>query len=381
MYCVTLYTSIIFNYENLLGMTGTTPSIEIPLAGGMDGFTFGSRKSWPEYDLHTANVFFKNIPTELQAITYKGQFVAFRSKDYYVFPHEDIFATLHPIMEQLGGKIADRPLGDKKDRFTIVYGQNQKANVEANYITFEGKKIYKGTQLRANYKFDDEKFDVTGNGDIVHFGTTITNAIDGTMSMGISPFSERLVCTNGMMHLATAVQISEGIVQKMLKKNTALENNVAISNHVKTIMETSKSFDELMHKIKTERMTHLTKIPVEWITSRIYLIKESISLFKERYRQMTELVISQKQAELIATKMPKRLVDTLQWMEVKETTNDVKTADGTKQVTETKVVLKDPVKQWKAFNDITENLTHVDRAFRSKAWQYKKLDRILVTTV
>ena len=356
-------------------MTGTDPIVN-PLTEGKNfGFRFTEKKSWPEHDLHSYNVFHGSRPTNLQAIVYKGNFVTFRSKDYYVFPHEDLFAEIHPVMEELGGKIQYSGVQNKS--FSMVYGKNHKAELEANYKYFNGKKYYIATQVRANYVFDDEKFDVTGKGDVVKFGTTIENAIDGTMSMRISPYSFRQICSNGMMHMQSVVQISENILQNMMRKHQTVENAPLIQKHMEQVMQDSKSFDDLITKIKKDRMTHMTKIPVEWIRSRIYLIKESVDLFKQRYREMTELFVTQQQAESIAARLPKRLTDALEWIEVKEEEQDVKVEGKTIKQMRRSVKL-DQTKQWKAFNDITENLTHVERAFQSKAYAYKQLDKILV---
>jgi hypothetical protein len=340
------------------------------------GFEYRPKEQWSDYDLQTYSVFFRGNPTNMQAIVYKGNFVVFRSKDYYVFPHEDIFATLHPVMEQLGMRNLSAHIPEHR-RFTLAYGQNQKAEVESSYKVFNGKKIYTGAQLRATYEFKDEKFDVTGHGDIVQFGATIENTLDGTMSMRISPYSYRQVCSNGAMHLATVAEISQKILQNLRNKFANVDGSL-IRQQMDTIMQESRSFDDLVSRIKKERMTHLTKIPVEWITSRIYLIKESVTGFKQRYREMTDLLVTQQQAELIAERMPKRLVDSLEWLDVKKEKVDVKTAEGTKTKMETEIRITGKPTQWKAFNDITENLTHVERAFHSKSYAYKQLDAILV---
>lgn len=346
-------------------------------SGNIEGFEFKPRESWQNYNLHTNNVFFKGIDTGLQAIVYKGNFVAFRSKHYHVFPHEDIFVTLDPVMAALNGE----PLTEKiesRNRFEMVYGNNKKITVEADWKKSGGKTVVYGTKVRSEFIFKDEKFDVTGTGDVVQFGATIGNDISGEGSLYISPYSWRQTCKNGMMHLSSVVEISEKIVQNLMLKKEGLADVQGIRTQMQNIMEESKSFDDLMTKIKKERMSHVTKIPVEWISNRVHLLKESAKLFKERYRQMTEMIVSQEQAELIAKTMPKRLTEKLDWMEVKENEIDVKTADGMKKAIERIVTMKTVPTQWKAFNDITEDLTHVERAFDSRTKHYRQLDQILV---
>ncbi len=353
----------------------STLSLTNPISEGYNfGFTFQDHESWEDYDLHTKSVILDGKPTGQQAIVYKGNFISFRSKNYKVFPHEDLFATIDPIMEELGAEPHNR---NTKDSFTMVYGKNKQANIEANHKTFNGKKYYIGSQVRANYTFKDEKFDVTGDGDIVEFGTTIENAIDGSMSMKIMPYSLRQVCSNGMMHRSSVVSISESIIANLLKKHGDL-NSERLKAQMDSIMETSKSFDDLMHRVKSDRMTHLTKIPKEWITSRIYLMKESAQMFKERYRQMTEMIVTQEQAEAIARRLPVKIVDNLDWLDVKSHKVDT-VINGEKQVVNHKDVTLKNITQWNAFNDITEPLTHdTGRAFYPKSEAYNALDRILV---
>lgn len=349
----------------------------LPSGSSIQGFEFKPRQSWDGYNLHTNNVFFQGADTGMQAIVYKGNFVAFRSKHYHVFPHEDIFVTLDPVMAALNGE----PLTEKinvESRLSMVYGNNKRITVEADWKKEGGKKIIYGTKVRSEFIFKDEKFDVTGDGDFVQFGATIGNDISGQGSLYISPYSWRQTCKNGMMHLSSVVEISEKIIKDLMLKKENLADVAGISAQIESIMESSKSFDELARKIKKERMSHVTKIPVEWISNRVHLLKESAKLFRERYREMTEMIVSQEQAELIAKNMPKRLTETLDWMEVKEEETDVKTANGMQKAMQRIVTMKTVPTQWKAFNDITENLTHVERAFDSRTKHYRQLDQILV---
>lgn len=349
----------------------------LPSGSSIQGFEFKPRQSWDGYNLHTNNVFFQGADTGMQAIVYKGNFVAFRSRHYHVFPHEDIFVTLDPVMAALNGE----PLTEKinvESRLSMVYGNNKRITVEADWKKEGGKKIIYGTKVRSEFIFKDEKFDVTGDGDFVQFGATIGNDISGQGSLYISPYSWRQTCKNGMMHLSSVVEISEKIIKDLMLKKENLADVAGISAQIESIMESSKSFDELARKIKKERMSHVTKIPVEWISNRVHLLKESAKLFRERYREMTEMIVSQEQAELIAKNMPKRLTETLDWMEVKEEETDVKTANGMQKAMQRIVTMKTVPTQWKAFNDITENLTHVERAFDSRTKHYRQLDQILV---
>lgn len=342
------------------------------------GFTFKPKQDWHEYDLHTYHVMHENRPTDLQAIVYKGNFITFRHKNYFVFPHETIFETLDPVLDYMNGQPLSEHIA-KQDHFELVYGNNRRVTVEADYRVHNGKHVVRGTTIRSTYLLDTGKFDVTGDGDIVRFGATLGNSIDGTGSLYISPFSERQVCSNGMMHLATVAQISEGVIANMLKKREGLDQLAQIQSHIQTIVEESKNIDDVFTRIKKERMSHMTRIPVEWITSRLYLIKESITSFKTRYRQMTEMIVSAEQAEKIDLNLPVRLVDKLDWLEVKKVDKEIKHRDGSVSIVKVpEIKMTHEVSQWKAFNDITEDLTHTARAFDSRTKHYKTVDEILV---
>lgn len=336
-------------------------------------FDYRIKDNWSDYDLQTYTQYYDQKPTNLQAVTYKGNFIAFRNINYHVFPHEDLFATIHPVMEKLGGVI--QKTRNENASFSFVYGKNQKADIEANHKYFNGKKYYLASQVRANYTFADERFDVTGSGDIVNFGVSVANAIDGTMSLSISPYSFRQTCSNGALHVASAVMIGEHAVQRLMKQNNIAEPNVVLQNAIESAGEVAKSYDDLVARLKKERMTHMTEIPLTWITNRLYLIKEATDLFKEKYRNMTKLFVTQRQAEEIARTLPKRLVDELEWMHVQNITQDI----NGKQVETQVVKLDNHVSRWGAFNDITENLTHVQRAFASRTKAYHALDAILVS--
>lgn len=346
-------------------------------SSNVDGYVFTPKQDWQEYDLRTYNVSFNGVDTGLQAIDYKGQHVAFRSKHFKVYPHEEIFVTLDPVMSAIKGE----PLSETveiKNSFKMVYGQGKSITAEADFFKTGGRTVIRGAKIRSAFIFKDEKFDVTGNGDVVNFGAEIDNNIGGGSALRISPYSWRQVCKNGAMHLQSAVEISEGIIQQWMLKKDNLASIQGVGQQLEAIMDASKSFDDLAQRLKKERMSHITKIPSEWIASRVYLIKESAALFRQRYREMTEMFVSHEQALEIAKAMPKRLVDKLDWMEVKEQEVDVKTQEGFKKALETVVNLKTVPSQWKAFNDITEDLTHVMRAYDSKTKHYTQLDKILV---
>jgi len=342
-----------------------------------NGFLYTARQNWKEYDLQTYDQFYAGRATDLQAVIYKGNFIAFRNKNFHVFPHEDLFKVIDPVMKELCGVIQDQSFRNHTQPFSFVYGENKKALVEANYKFFEGKKYYLASQVRANYVFENEKFDVTGYGDIIKFGVNVANGIDGGLSMQISPYTYRQVCQNGMLHASSMVQIHESIIQNLMKKTT-FQDLTVVNAEIKTAFEETKSFDDLLSRIKKERMSHMTEIPLAWIKSRLYLIKESTQLFKQRYRRMTELFMNIQQAEQIAKTMPKRLVDKLEWLEVKTSDIEEKTATGVKVKKQHEVKLKEKVSQWRAFNDITEDLTHTQRAFESRTNAYRNLDKIMV---
>lgn len=342
------------------------------------------QNSYPEYNLFTKKLSYitesgKKSYIDYNAIFYRGHHIAFRHKNFYPYPHEQILETIDPQLEELG--LINRIPAKEQSSFRMAYGKNKYADVESNFKSVDGVKLQIGSQIRANYTFkaQEDKFDVTGNGDFVIFGATIENGIDGHLSLRIIPFSEREVCTNGMTHQASAMEISENIVQKLRNKNADVnfEKDLALKG-LQEIMEKSKNFDDLSHAIKNERQTHLKKFPTAWVRSRIYLVKESANDFKESYRKMTDMIITQKQAEQLAKVMPKRMLDNLEWMNVREEIVEERINGEMVQKEKTIVNLVPNTNQWNAFNDMTFDLTHNARAFASRTKHYHSLDTILV---
>lgn len=348
------------------------------------------RQSWAEYNLHSKDMYFttaegSRVPTEYQGIFYRGKFIAFRHKNYHVYPHEQVFQTCDPVLKELGLVMKNPP--KEQSGFSMAYGKEQFAKVESNFKNVTDEKSGKRVrvqiagQIRATYVFDgrDEKFDVTGDGkNVVQFGVELENGIDGHMALRMSPYSFRQVCENGMMHKASVMEISESIMQNLRNENKDVFSSEKIMQQVGEIMQGAKTFDEIAHKIKNERMTHLQSYPTNWIRARLYLINEQKDLFKQRYREMTELITSQRQAELLVKTMPKRMIDELDWLEVKEREVDETINGQVVSKTVKDVIIPKPTTQWDAFNSITFDLTHKARAFQSRSTHYGNLDKILV---
>ena len=357
--------------------------------------------SYPEYNLFTKRLSYmsesgKRTDLDYNAIFYRGHHIAFRHKNFYPYPHEQVLQTIDPQLEELG--LINRRPSKEQSTFRMAYGKNKYADVESNFKSVGGVRVPVSGQVRANYVFkaQEDKFDVTGNGDFVIFGATLENGIDGHLSLRIIPFSEREVCTNGMTHQASAIEISENIVSRLRNSNADIdfEKDLAMKG-LKEIMEKSKNFDDLTHAIKNERQVHLKKFPTAWVRSRMYLVKESANDFKESYRKMTDMIITQKQAEQLARAMPKRMLDKLgqsdadkpsrkkigKWMDVKTETVEERINGEMVQKEKTIVNLVPNTNQWDAFNDMTWDLTHNGRAFASRSKHYHSLDTILVPRV
>jgi hypothetical protein len=313
--------------------------------------------------LATHNVFHKSLQLPYQAIFYKGEFVRFAGQHYYVFPHEDVLEQVLPILSHFGE--VEFPTGQRTNHdLTLVHGKKTKVSVEANTTRYGG--IVRATQVRVNFTWD--KFD-PGDGKQVDFGGSIVNSIDGTLAFSIMPYSYRQWCENGMVHAESVREISANVIKAIVKEPSELLKE-QIQRVTKQTEEVATSFEDL----KKLRIIHNRKFPIETIANYLSAIKGSIDSLKERYREMTEMVISDKQAKLIAQRMPTKLTDKLDWLEVSEV-RDNKTD---KLIGHTGKLL-DVIGQYKGFNDITYELSHnTDRAFLSSQYSYGQLDKILV---
>jgi hypothetical protein len=323
--------------------TSMIPPLVEPKVQQIGDFGYKLKDTWADYNLHTYDMSFNGVATNTQAIFYQGRFVRFAGKHYHVFPNESLLSVIDPIMEQFKAR---RVGGPEKGGFELVYGKNKSAKFESNYVYQQGEKKYVGTKIRANYVFD--KFDVTGNGDVVEFGVTLANSIGGDMSLQISPYSLRQVCTNGMMHTASVMEISDSVLQNVVKKNPELDQTL-IADQVKEMLDTSRNFEDLMQELKKSKMIHNKEIPVNWITSRILMVRESITDLKKQYREMTNLDLTQIEAEKLARNMPKRLTEKMEWLNIKEVIEETAGVKTMKQEVE---IVGNPTK-WEAFNDHT----------------------------
>jgi chaperonin cofactor prefoldin len=325
--------------------------------------SYQPRKTWPVHDLATFNVFHKTTQLPYQAIFYKGEFVRFAGQHYYVFPHEDVLEQVMPVLSHFGE--VEFPSGSRTNHdLTVVHGKKSKISVEANTTRYGG--VVRATQVRVNFTWD--KFD-PGDGKPVDFGGSIVNSLDGTLAFSIMPYSYRQYCENGMVHAESIREISANVIKGIVKEKTPLLE-AQIERVQKQTEELSTDFDSL----KKLRIIHNKAFPIETIANYLSAVKGSIDSLKERYREMNEMVISKKQAELIGQRMPHKLSDKLEWLKVEEV-RDKKTDKLLGHIGK----LLEPVKQYAALNDITYELSHnTDRAFLSSQTTYAQVDKILV---
>jgi len=306
------------------------------------------RKEWTDYGLRTTNILNSDrSSTPYQAIHYRGRLISIVGKHYYVFPHEDVLKVVEPIARSVEATRSNNPKGLQ---FGQVYGRPNKEKEEHVMLDPLGR------SMRADFVFGD-KVDVTGRGEFVSYGFSVGNGIGNNVSFSVAPFTQNHVCDNRMYHMAS----QRNIVAERLS-TVILEKSEVIEAQLKQIV---KAREELMD-IGKERIFHTKKLPLEWITEKILAVKKAKDVVMTRYKEMVTLKILEQQAQAIAKRMPKRLVDRLEWMKV-ETDGDKIKVKITKEVT-----------QWKAFNDITQHLTYGKRAFQSTMEQYKQLDQILV---
>ena len=338
-------------------MSAITSATQTMMPPQSDSITYTPRKSWKEYELETFDVLFKGQPTSYQAIFYKGNFIRFAGKHYYIYPHEEILEKIIPLLQDCGAEFSKVP---KRNNFSMVYGKNQKVEVEANTNHRTGDVIATSMSVPFIWEKDYDP----GDGYPMNFGGILGNTLDGTGAFYIAPYSERMVCTNGMKHMGSITEISTSFVKEMNKQKPQLLLDT------KKVFSEAEDLDSAMKDLSKMRIRHTQKLPIEVIAMHLKGMKSRIEELKKRYSEMMKEAVSKAEALRLAKNMPTKLLETLDWLDVKKEKGEIKSA-----------TISTPTKKWDAFNDITKELSHnTERAFYSTNYHYGQLDKILVRT-
>jgi hypothetical protein len=173
----------------------------------------------PELLARNVNHWFKANPESRMIRTLDGNVRAFLSDRYARIENEEIAQMVLPaLLEQEGVKIVSAAITEKRMYIKAVF-----------------------THIQAEIKV----------GDVVQSGVSISNSEVGLGAVNITPFVERLVCTNGMVindskfsarHLGGRAQQGDGVFE-MLTDETLKAEDKAILLKVRDVVR--GSFDQV----------------------------------------------------------------------------------------------------------------------------------------
>ena len=288
-----------------------------------------------KHGLISTTITHNGIPTDKQAITYKGNFIQVFSKGYKPVAHEDIYAAA----KEVGEKLDITPQLTKVNHGRL---ERQRWYKPADFGEAE-LSTPNGGQMIATFLDNDKGVDVTGEGDFVRAGVTIIGSIDGSKATKIIPSTERGFCFNRMYHLKNVGEISnESLVD--LDKN--IQQGEAQLQKMKVRWNHSKNFQIADFKTALEECLNFSK----------NLITQYQDFKNEKVTQAMALELNEA--------LGKRFMEEISWVESKK--DEVK--------------LVESVDKWQAFNDITRRLTHDDisKSMDSILQRYKKVDNIFL---
>ena len=288
-----------------------------------------------KHGLISTTITHNGIPTDKQAITYKGNFIQVFSKGYKPVAHEDIYAAAKEVGEKLG-------ITPQLTRKYAGIRQGHRWYKTADFGAAE-LSTPNGGQMLATFLDNNKGVDVTGEGDFVRAGVTIIGSIDGSKATKIIPSTERGFCFNRMYHLANVGEISnESLVD--LDKN--IQQGEAQLQKMKVRWNHSKNFQIADFKTALEECLNFSK----------NLITQYQDFKNEKVTQAMALELNEA--------LGKRFMEEISWVESKK--DEVK--------------LVESVDKWQAFNDITRRLTHDDisKSMDSILQRYKKVDNIFL---
>ena len=282
-----------------------------------------------KYDLISRRLVMNDLPTNKQAIIYKGKFINTFSLNYTVVAHEDLYSVAEKLASNIG-LTAQNTKADKKQRWWK----------QADFGTAELSET--GGQMIATFLDDNDGVDVTGDGDWVRAGVTIKGSIDGSSSTKVIPSTERKFCFNRMYHLAGAGEV----------ENEAIRSLNA---------EIQKDEQDLI--LMKSRWNHTKSFKIEDFAESIKNCMTYSRAILEKYQDFKNHKVTQAMAFDIHESLGKRFAKQLDWLEVNKEEVKVENID-----------------KWKAFNDITQKLTHGDftKSMDSILWRYKEVDRIFM---
>lgn len=299
--------------------------------------TFKPFNKWPEYGIESKKFSVNGADTGLQAIYREGKFVKMLSQNYEILPNEDVIKITDDIASKisLDGQHAKPMKVDKHDWY--------KSSADHMVTNAEG------TQACMMYLFP-KGYDVGGK--TINIGFVARNSIDGKWAFSASVLSYRTFCSNMMMHISRSSFLGIGTAKYGGIKNTQkLEDMNTLS------VQALSSVSRRHTKSLTENDLDSVKVSIEQV------INAGIKTI-EKYRDMTKLKVNQDIANAIMNRMPKSVTKEIDWLDIDKNN---------------KITFDKKTTQWKAFNDLTENLTHKSTNFRRTLTCMQRTDSIFGT--
>lgn len=278
--------------------------------------------------------------TNQLAIEKHGRVVNVMTQAYFVVPNFQVQEIIDKLLDH-------KAIGAKK------FQPSKKKH--AKWLQTEVSNMFTDvtdTEMVSSYVFP-EIFDITGKGDHVQCGFNVRNSESGSCAFSISPFTHRDSCDNRMFHLANEKILGYGVTISVGVDDVLKEAK-------KKIQQAKQDYSEIIRGFKKP---HTKSLKVDLIENALISVRLGAQNVINRYKEMYDLKIRKVQAEQLAKRMPKFVLDDLSWLKVNK---------------KNEVTFDKDVTEWDAFNDITKLLTHEGRSFRPTLNQYRHLDKILV---
>ena len=297
--------------------------------------SFTSRQSWPEYGIETKNFLVNKQDTNFQAIYKNGNFVKMMTKSYEVLPNEEVLKITDDIAKKVsldGNHAVPLTMADK-EWFYVKPQDHGIMNEEQ-------------TQTCAMYVFPKE-YDIGGKG--IKIGFVARNSIDGKWSFSASVLSFRQICENMMMHIAKMSYIGVGQGDYLGVQNKQDIGDIR-EHQVQALAAVSKRHTK-----------SLTADDLKVVKESIQSVVDSGLDTIKRYRELVKQKMNQEIANTIANRIPKSFTKEVEWLDIDK---------------KGKITFDEKTTQWKAFNDLTEKLTHEGTNFRRNLKSMQVIDGV-----
>lgn len=241
--------------------------------------------TWKDYNIAEAGILYNEEPTGYKAIFRDDNLISMVKNGYRLFPNE--------LAVEIGDNISDSMGFEKLDEHYNL----RNTRIYATYVANESIAI--------------------DNRDKVHLGFAIRNSIDGSMSFGVSGFTFREVCSNGVV-------MGQRTLAELRQRHTlALKTEVGY---------------------------------IKGVLGRI--ITETQAVIND-FRKLTQLKLNEDIAKRITKRTPKKYIP--------------------KYISVEKGELQDfqPVNLWDCYNDISAEIWHADSDIGRRVNQIQELHKIM----